>query len=249
MSIINRTLKISYIKLSRLKENCKNIFLLIFLFPLLKYKRLKALKTHTFFDWHQNTTYFTGKYHSRKVFLKCEVGLKKNLINEHNVYNELNKDPNRKFFLPDLINTFNFLFCYCIIYEFIEGQTLSKYFNDKKNIKADKFFDQMIVDQLIQIIDHLFKARVIHRDLRPKNIFLLDRRLILFDFTFSIWLNDPKQPVFDIRTEKALGEHYKPEELKWDDAYSLKVMLEESPLIISNKSLNEIVNRINRLTH
>ena len=69
------------------------------------------------------------------------------------------------------------------------------------------------------------------------------------DFTFSIWLNDPKQPVFDIRTEKALGEHYKPEELKWDDAYSLKVMLEESPLIISNKSLNEIVNRINRLTH
>ena len=130
------------------------------------------------------------------------MGLKKNLINEHNVYNELNKDPNRKFFLPDLINTFNFLFCYCIIYEFIEGQTLSKYFNDKKNIKADKFFDQMIVDQLIQIIDHLFKARVIHRDLRPKNIFLLDRRLILFDFTFSIWLNDPKQPVLILEQKR-----------------------------------------------
>jgi serine/threonine protein kinase len=242
-------LKVLYINLAALYKNCKNALWFVLYFFLLKFKGVTALKAFSFFDWHHNTIYFSGEYSGTKVFLKCEVGFQKYLVNEYTIYNVLAKDPERIFFLPKVINAFHLPFGFCIAYKFLKARNLAEYLKDSKGFKNEESSNELIVNQLLNIIDHLYKADIIHRDIRPPNIFVDNGKLILFDFSFSILLNNPKQPFFDISIEKALGEHYKPEELKWDDAYSLLIMLEENDFHLSKGALSEIKERINRLTY
>jgi serine/threonine protein kinase len=247
--LFRKILKFLHFKLYSIKKNSLNALWLVLYFPLLKCLGVRRLKAHSFFDWHNKTIYFSGNYFGTKVFLKCEVGFQKYLINELRIYKILSDDFEAQKFLPKLVNTFHLPFGLCIAYKFLKAPNLHEYLNDNSKFKNDESSCELIGVQLINIIDHLYKAKVIHRDFRPANLFVDRGNLIIFDFAFSLNLNDTKQPDLDILIDKPLGQHYKPEELKWDDAYSLLKIIEENNFSFSKEFINNIKERINRLTY
>lgn len=75
-------------------------------------------------------------------------------------------------------------FIYYLVYEYIEGKSLSVMLEDGHNFSYDEVED--IVKQLLHILDYLHtkqEPRVIHRDINPKNIIMKDDGSIyLVDF-------------------------------------------------------------------
>ena len=115
-----------------------------------------------------------------------------------------------------------------------------------------------IASQLIGIVEELHDKKVIHRDLRPDNIFLKFNntvKLVLIDFSFVIdsdnWNKSPRfREIQNTKRSmdiwKALGQEYKPEELQWDDAFAIhKILYENNHLFnISNELLKSVKDKI-----
>ncbi len=117
-----------------------------------------------------------------------------------------------------------------IVMEYIEGITLKNYLNHQKNIKWKESIHFII--QILMALKHAHYKGIIHRDIKPQNIMLLqDGTIKVTDFGIARFSKNQTQTI----TDKAIGSvHYiAPEQAKGDltneraDIYSIGVMLYE----------------------
>lgn len=113
------------------------------------FKGFRSVKSISFLKWHNEMAYFSGYYNNRKIFLKCEVGFKKTLKNEYDIYKKLSSNPRNKVFLLELIDAFNFPIFYCIAYEFIDAPTSDIFFELKKTSNESVISAETLINQFI----------------------------------------------------------------------------------------------------
>lgn len=117
-----------------------------------------------------------------------------------------------------------------IVMEYIDGITLKEYIDQQQNIswKQAVFF----TEQILQAMQHAHECGVVHRDVKPQNIMLLqDGTIKVTDFGIARFSNTETRTM----TDKAIGSvHYiAPEQARGDltdgksDVYSIGVMLYE----------------------
>lgn len=121
--------------------------------------------------------------------------------------------------------------CKYIVMEYVDGMTLRDYMDYKRPID---WRDAVIyIDQILRALDHAHLKGVVHRDIKPQNIMLLEGGYVkVMDFGIAKILNSKN---VTITTDKAVGTVYyiSPEQAKGkkidsrSDIYSLGVMLYE----------------------
>ncbi len=72
---------------------------------------------------------------------------------------------------------------FCTVFEFIEGNDLNRYL--KKNQGLEESQAKGIAGQIAAGLAYLHANDVIHRDLKPDNIMLSGKRVVIIDFGFS----------------------------------------------------------------
>ncbi|HYK75098.1 MAG TPA: Stk1 family PASTA domain-containing Ser/Thr kinase [Pseudoneobacillus sp.] len=119
---------------------------------------------------------------------------------------------------------------YYIVMEFVDGQTLKQYIQQKSSLKVDEAVE--IMKQLTSAISHAHQNHIVHRDIKPHNI-LVDKKgnVKITDFGIAMALSATSIT----QTNSVLGSvHYlSPEQArggtanKKSDIYSLGIVLFE----------------------
>ncbi|MDQ0255366.1 serine/threonine protein kinase [Evansella vedderi] len=114
-------------------------------------------------------------------------------------------------------------------FEYIQGEMLTRYLyrrSLKRQLQKEEFFKQLLEIGMI-----LFEEKIVHRDIRPGNIFVTRNtsgtfnRIILIDFAFSVGMDRfPELPILkEKKMLKGLGmRKYKPNDYEWDNFYALE---------------------------
>lgn len=219
---------------------------------------IKRVHILNFSSWHGGACYFIGEYKESQVFIKTLSSKLNILKNEQIAIQTLSINPISKY-TPKLYFHGRIANDDFVAMEYISDKTLDNHLdNGLKDFTALE--REEIAIQLTKILDDLHSSRIVHRDLRPDNIFVNNDngiRLILIDFSFAVdsntWENTPR--LLDIRRSKhsdeiwkALGEEYKPGKLLWDDAFSVHRILNENNHLfeLDVKLLNQVKNKIGR---
>jgi len=199
---------------------------------------VKRIRIHSFSKWHGHACYFKAHYNGSRVFIKTLKSEFEILQNEDTAIRVLSQNANMQYlpkvFLHGQVGVDDF-----IMLEDISGNTLDYHLKNRMSeINASERIK--IATGLIGILEELHKNQVVHRDLKPDNVFIRLNRgvnLTLIDFTYVVdstnWSSKPrfrdinhhKHPM-DIW--KALGEDYKPGKLKWDDAFAIHKILDDN---------------------
>lgn len=204
------------------------------------YKRFKVflekeyqfskIKPFRFLHWHHGAYYFIAyNKENNKVFIKTDM-LFQLLNNEVNAINILSKDKEIKKHLPNIIGYNLSLPFPFIAVEFIEGISPNKILDGKD--KIIKKNEEYIIKEMINIIIHIQRNNIIHRDIRLDNfLFKINDNKIniyLIDFIFCIGVKDSKKYFQELELNnknlnilKGLGGGLNPKMHYWDDAYSL----------------------------
>lgn len=119
-----------------------------------------------------------------------------------------------------------------VITEWIEGETL-----DALTARRDPLLisrAESIAEDMLAIADALARAKVVHRDIRPTNLFVsADGHLKLIDFQFATSAEKPREaPWIDAHPEilDGLGADYALARGKWNDRFSLRKALAGLPV-------------------
>ncbi len=231
------------------------------------FKRLKSecdivnMRCLSVSKWHMGCQYFTGVMQSgaeneQKVFIKtggyCRVEQAE--VEALLVLEEIYKS---KCFFP-LVVTYSYQSSNPFVaIRFLEGITLDNLMNGSA-ITDVLFCDtvkEKLIKELLEIADLLFKAQVVHRDIRPANIMVNlnadapANYLTLFDFGYAIF--PERQESINKKCEDrsllaGLGEEYKPELFVWDDTYSLFMIAKKIAGGAHNKALSKLFNEYKR---
>ena len=117
-----------------------------------------------------------------------------------------------------------------IVMEYIDGITLKDYLSQQKEIKWKEAIHFTV--QILQALQHAHEKGIVHRDIKPQNIMLLqDGTIKVTDFGIARFSRSETRTI----TDKAIGSvHYiAPEQARGDltdekaDIYSVGVMLYE----------------------
>jgi len=176
--------------------------------------------------WHRGSKYFMARDRAgEEIFIKID-GDNRQLKNEASAWSrlkEFTKEPAR--FVPIRTVSLRSRFRYAV-FDRVNGALLSRQAGPFK--EADINF---LASELLQILNDLESASLIHRDITPENLLIHgdrmnDKRVLLIDFAFSLGINDEQSdsgiPIHDLRD---LCYGFKPDEFTWDDAYSCDAIL------------------------
>ncbi|HEX2985547.1 MAG TPA: Stk1 family PASTA domain-containing Ser/Thr kinase [Caproiciproducens sp.] len=134
---------------------------------------------------------------------------------------------------PNIVKVFDVSFgdrIQYIVEEFIDGITLKEYLDQQKEIKWKEAIHFTI--QILRALQHAHEKGIVHRDIKPQNIMLLqDGTIKVTDFGIARFSRSETRTM----TDKAIGSvHYiSPEQARGDltdekaDIYSVGVMLYE----------------------
>ena len=72
-----------------------------------------------------------------------------------------------------------------IVMEFMEGGTLKAYLEKNHGDGQGKDFSVRFLEDIGSAIEHLHSLNIIHRDVKPENIFVSLKKLIVFIIPFT----------------------------------------------------------------
>ena len=214
--------------------------------------KLHKFSIYQFLKWHNGAYYLRAKTDeglmSKNVFIKTDFffGL---LRNEVSIVDYFDSKKLKYDFLPRIMYHKKTTVVDYIIYCFLDGFTL-----DKIEIKRySSFQKKKIYDILLYIVKELQENSIIHRDIRPQNIFIEYeiKMVYLIDFSFAICIKnniDLLELPFEGINKKilqTLGEEYTAGEYLWDDAYSMKKIFQEFKNL--GEEVDEYINELSSL--
>lgn len=104
-----------------------------------------------------------------------------------------------------------------------------------------------LVKQSVEILDELFNAGVINRDVNHENLLLSKTgKLILIDFGWAVFADEGFRPSGHENIEAMLNKRYRAEDGSFDDAYSLYRVLRDY-YHVDEVLLDKVKSRIGRL--
>ena len=216
-----------------IKEVIKSFFWLVtsyFAFKKLLSHRvgLSDLVPYKIWDWHQGTYFFVSYYLGKRIFIKtdftCSI-----LFNEILAYHQLMSGTKRgakmimaPVFFDNQHNQF-------IAYEFRREKTLYDYIQNAERFCLSYKIIIEIIENLFRLLDHLYDAQIIHRDIKASNLFVgKEGSLTLFDFSYAVmpsFPNDFSKTIIRDQGDKELLESMgKPAQISlyhWDDAFAI----------------------------
>jgi len=191
--------------------------------------------------WHFGcncfTAYLSGGSASSKIFIK--MGGEMNLaLREAMAIDLVKLHLVNKFCIPSVLDCEGEERGGFIVISFIESQPL---YADvvlkeaKDSTISEEDFIVKILQQILDIVDALYAAKVVHRDVRPDNLLLSSHpvtghpRVTLIDFALSS-SNEGLLPQLVHQGTKesflaGLGGVWKPDKYLWDDAYSFYMIV------------------------
>ena len=215
---------------------------------------IEGLNPYGWYHWHDGARCFTAilKNNGQPVFIKTDETF-------HLVENE--DRMSRKFSnglpkscprieISDLNGPIKLL-----VYEYIKGRTLDDYLSMPcADVDWPYFYNE-----LLKILDNLYRLNMIHRDITPSNILIQSysnnsfMRIVLIDFAFAVIAGET---CIDSQYDKSkvthLGLGLNPKPYFWDDAHSsLQILkrIEECSGRLYPSWRDKIEKRVGRITH
>lgn len=232
-------------------------YFLIFRIILYRKHRVTKLKIFKFLSWHGGASYFVGVYKKEKVFIKTDSFALGILKNEYFAYEKLSesiaKNHLAKVYICSAFSNNDF-----IITEFVRGSSILNYSIPSVDCSAQLFKD--INNQFKEIISAFHENSMVHRDLRPDNIFIVkinNKYLVrIIDFSFCISTSGENSFIeVDFIPDKrklwaTLGEGYKPEYYSWDDAFAVNMVFEDLLKKYDfDSEINSLGNMVGKVTY
>ena len=189
-----------------------------------KEKNLRAIRPFKFRSWHHGFLYFTANSGQKKVFLKVDTDYL--MIRNEEVFYRLFGEELKEYLVP-------IEFCYYSS----SFQVLSTEYVYANEFQVDDL-SEITLKSILKIIDKMYSYNIIHRDIKLSNFLVSNGELKIIDFSFCIDICGSKFKEVDLSLQKnidtliGLNEGLKPNQLQWNDYYSLFVILSQHKRII-----------------
>lgn len=124
-----------------------------------------------------------------------------------------------------------------LVMKYVDGVPLSTLIREKQKL-SDKQ-TQLVRTAIFDLANVLTKADFVHRDICPKNLMLVEQKLVLFDFQTATKSDGPQfhnPPIRLIRSNFGIGAGYTPKRGTWNDIFALAKTYEELASILSLNS-------------
>lgn len=115
--------------------------------------------------------------------------------------------------------------------EFCNGVSLKDYIEKSPLTRKESKY---LIVFLTEVLEVLYEANIIHRDIRPENIMVIQKsetiEFKIIDFGFCVIDNKDildSNKFFDQKILKSLGDEYKKNEYEWDDSIAILNLIEE----------------------
>lgn len=121
-----------------------------------------------------------------------------------------------------------------LVMKYVDGVPLSTLIREKQKLSNEQ--TQLVRTAIFDLANVLTKANFVHRDICPKNLMLVEQKLVLFDFQTATKLDGPQfhnPPIRLIRSSFGIGAGYTPKRGLWNDIFSLAKTYEELAPILS----------------
>lgn len=157
--------------------------------------------------------------------LKKKDDIQEFIYMEYKILRKLSNDNIIKVFDFGIDNTLNIAY---LVLEYLDGILLS---NIKKS-SLDKKQKDEISESLRKALRYIHKKNIIHADLSPNNIMIVENRAVIFDFGVSFDIKDTLK--LDYKVNSYINKNYSSKNIKsgkkpsFDcDKYSLSLILDE----------------------